>query len=141
MRKHFLIFFIVMISFILLDVSAFAGTVEEWNGMGIDYYNMGDYVGAVDCFEEAIKILPNSPQLWLNKAISFYAMGNDTEGRKCIKKVMDLSPEFIDNMLNAAHILIKKGDLSAGKGEYEKAIGQVFCSVLLLASKLLFYYS
>jgi len=122
MRKHFLIFFIVMISFILLNVSAFAGTVEEWNGMGIDYYNMGDYVGAVDCFEEAIKILPNSPQLWLNKAISFYAMGNDTEGRKCIKKVMDLSPEFIDNMLNAAHLLIKKGDLSAGKGEYEKAI-------------------
>jgi tetratricopeptide (TPR) repeat protein len=59
-----------------------AETAEEWNNKGIGFAMSGEYEKAIECFEKAIELVPNSASAYNNRGLAYhYLMQYERDNR------------------------------------------------------------
>jgi tetratricopeptide (TPR) repeat protein len=58
-------------------------TAEKWRDKGIALGKMSKYREALECFDKALKIDPNNPIIWNNKAAVFISLNRFPEATMC----------------------------------------------------------
>ena len=66
--------------------------ISDLTSKGEDYLEKGLYDEALDCFEQAILLDKNDPDLWNFKAVSLRSMGRYDEAIECFNKSLEIDP-------------------------------------------------
>ncbi|MGC9058373.1 MAG: tetratricopeptide repeat protein [Candidatus Nanoarchaeia archaeon] len=61
---------------------------------GVRVSNLGKNKKAIECFNKAIEINPNSGSAWYNKGVAFYDLHKYEEAIKCFDKAIEIEPNF-----------------------------------------------
>lgn len=89
---------------------------------GVDLFKKGNYEGAINAFSEAIKLNPNLPQLFSNRAACCLALGED---EKCIFdccRALELYyPVVPSNYAPRAKVFVRRGTAYANWGKFDFA--------------------
>lgn len=119
------LFFFFLVSF----SPVLSKKASEWNSEGVKHYNKGEYEEAIKCFNEALKLDPKSPVLWLNKGNAYFMLENYEKAAGCYKEGLKYDPtdnELIVKEEEARTSLslkwIKAGDECFSKQMYKEAI-------------------
>lgn len=79
-------------------------TADDWVGMSLQYYNIGNYNGCINAAYEALKLNPNYTNAWINICAAHNKIGEWTfaieAGRKAVK--LDPKNELAQNNLKQA---------------------------------------
>jgi len=59
---------------------------------GKGYLENGQYSEALGCFEQALCLKQNDPELWNFKAVSLRSMGRYDEAIECFNKSLEIDP-------------------------------------------------
>jgi Flp pilus assembly protein TadD len=54
----------------------------------------GEYQNAVECFNRALKLDPENPEIWHTKGNALLKLGEDHEAQECYDKALELDPNF-----------------------------------------------
>lgn len=84
-------------------------TEKAWdlNNRGYSLYNIGYAQESIRCFDEALKITPEIPELWLNKSKALEALGRYKEAAICLNRAIKIDPYIIQNK-NQKELIINK---------------------------------
>jgi tetratricopeptide (TPR) repeat protein len=66
--------------------------IPELVDKGENYLKKGQYDDALACFEQAILLDANNPDLWNFKAVSLRSMGRYDEAIECFNKSLEIDP-------------------------------------------------
>ena len=66
--------------------------ISELVSKGKDYLENGNYSEALGCFEQAILLKQNDPELWNFKAVSLRSMGRYDEAIECFNTSLEIDP-------------------------------------------------
>ena len=66
--------------------------ISELVSKGKNYLENGKYAEALGCFEQAILLKQNDPELWNFKAVSLRSMGRYDEAIECFNKSLEIDP-------------------------------------------------
>ena len=58
---------IITLAMLCISVLGQENTASYWNGEGINLAKSGQYVKAIECFDQAIELDPNLAAAWTNK--------------------------------------------------------------------------
>jgi len=67
-------------------------SVGYWNKKGIALYNLKRYEEALQCYDKAIQLEPNSTEYWSNKGLAFFKLSRYDEALPCFDKATQLEP-------------------------------------------------
>lgn len=56
------------------------------------FFENGQYLEAMACYEQAILINPNDPDLWNSKGLVLRAIGRHDEAIECFNKSLQIDP-------------------------------------------------
>ena len=59
---------------------------------GKEFFDKGNYLEAMGCYEQAILINPNDPDLWNSKGLVLRTMGRYDEAIDCFNKSLQIDP-------------------------------------------------
>lgn len=59
---------------------------------GKEFFENGDYVEAISCYEQALLLKPNDPDLWNSKGLILRSMGRYNEAIDCFNKSLQIDP-------------------------------------------------
>ncbi len=59
---------------------------------GEDFMENGQYEDALACFEQAILLSPEDPDLWNSKASALRSMGRYEEAIECFNRSLEIDP-------------------------------------------------
>ena len=59
---------------------------------GENFLKDGNYQEALSCFEQAIILKPNDPDLWNSKALALRSIGRYEEAIECFNKSLEIDP-------------------------------------------------
>lgn len=103
-------------------------TINEQNpeflkDKGVEFFKNGNYEAAINAFSEAIKLGPNLPQPFSNRAACCLALGEDD---KCIQdccRALELYyPVVPSNYLARTKVFVRRGTAYARQGELSLAV-------------------
>jgi tetratricopeptide (TPR) repeat protein len=77
--------------------------IMRW--MGIAAQNLGDHVGAADCFERALVALPDDADLHIGSGVALYRLGKEDEGLAHLRRACELAPDSASAWYNLAEAL------------------------------------
>ncbi|MCH7757625.1 MAG: tetratricopeptide repeat protein [Thaumarchaeota archaeon] len=66
--------------------------ILEFIDKGKDFLENGQYEDALRCFEQAIIMNPNDPDLWNFKAVVLRSIGRHEEAIECFNKSLKIDP-------------------------------------------------
>jgi len=66
--------------------------VSELMTMGKNFLENGQFDKALGCFEQAIFLNSNNPELWNFKAVCLRSMGRYVEAIECFNKSLEIDP-------------------------------------------------
>ena len=66
--------------------------ISEIVNKGRELLENGEYQEALSCFEQAIILNQNDPELWNFKAVSLRSLGRYEEAIECFNKSLELDP-------------------------------------------------
>jgi tetratricopeptide (TPR) repeat protein len=94
----------------------------DWNDKGIALQKLGDYTGAVACYERAVWIDDQDPVLWLNYSSGLAKLKRFAEALDCLDRGLRLSPD--DPLLwHGRAVALEELDRpEAAKSCYERAL-------------------
>ncbi len=70
--------------------------VQDLIKKGSSLVEDGKYEEALECFETALSINPNDPDIWNKKGIVLRSMGRYDEAIECFNKSLEISPRDLD---------------------------------------------
>jgi tetratricopeptide (TPR) repeat protein len=65
--------------------------VDELMRTGIEYHDTGDYDKAIEYYEKALELAPDTPGIYYELAFSYLYKGNPEESLRCSQKGIDLA--------------------------------------------------
>lgn len=80
------------------------GTKEYFNEMGLQYEREGNYLLAVQMFNEALKIDPKFIFAWFNNGKSLTHLGQIDDALKCYDQAIDLNNSFKEAWYNKGYV-------------------------------------
>ena len=66
--------------------------ISELVRKGNEYLENSQYQDALGCFEQALLLDQNNPELWNSKAVSLRSMGRYEEAMECFNKSLEIDP-------------------------------------------------
>jgi len=66
--------------------------ISELVRKGKDYLESTNYQDALGCFEQALLLNQNNPELWNFKGVSLRSMGRYDEAIECFNKSLEIDP-------------------------------------------------
>ena len=84
----------------VVDLDAF-----ELSNKGISLSELGYYTDAIQCFDDAIKIDPQAPQVWTNKGVTLKLMGRTDEAFTCFERSIEIDPGFAGAYISKGNML------------------------------------
>lgn len=94
----------------------------EWNLEGSSLNSLGFYTEALECFEEALRIVPRFVGVLVNKGRSLGNLNRYEEAIECYDKVLQIDPRSVN-------ALIGKGTALDSLGQHEEATGTLLESM------------
>jgi tetratricopeptide (TPR) repeat protein len=94
--------------------STTAREAEEWINKGVSIGKSGNYVAAIECYDKAMQLSPNSETIFLaacnNKGYAFYSAGKYSDAIESYDKALEVNSNFSDLWINkgAALQMLKK---------------------------------
>jgi PAS domain S-box-containing protein len=86
------------------------------------YYREGNYAGAIDLFDQAIKIDPALAMAWHDRAVCLRYLGRDEEALKNVDRSLELSPDYEEFLSTRADLLKRIGILQQRPDVLEAAV-------------------
>ena len=59
---------------------------------GKKFFENGEYLEAMQCYEQAILLNPNDPDLWNSKGLVLRTLGRYNEAIECFNKSLQIDP-------------------------------------------------
>ena len=81
-----------------------------------------DIKGALECLDEAIKLSPNNPQLYLNRGFVKHVTRDYASALQDYNKAIEINPNFAFGYNNRGVLKVATGDIDGALADYEKAI-------------------
>ena len=127
--KKFLLFFIILFSFLLqgyeykYNVEPLDATnnATKRNSNGIMYMEMGQYNAALEEFRIAILLSPNAPTsaaYYNNLGLLYEKMNRPQNAQECFEKAIQLNPVFVEYYKNLVSLYKKTGQESTMLNKY-----------------------
>ncbi|TAN04254.1 MAG: sulfotransferase family protein [Rhodanobacteraceae bacterium] len=88
-------------------------SVEITRWMGIAAQNLGDHVGAADCFQRALDALPDDADLHIGLGVALYRTGRIDDGLAHLQRACELAPDSASAWYNLAEGLWPQGQANA----------------------------
>ena len=89
---------------------------------GTEYYKKQQYNEAIECYEEALTVRPDSFKGYYNLSVAFDEAGRNEEAIHTLKKVIELKPDFIDAYNNLGILLSSNYKYMEALGIYKQAL-------------------
>ncbi|WAC04416.1 MAG: tetratricopeptide repeat protein [Methanoregula sp.] len=86
------------------------------------YYREGKYEEALKCFDRAVGIDENLPQIWNDRGLCLKEMGRFEDAQKSFERALELAPRDEEYVYDYGEILETIGILRREKKIFEKAI-------------------
>lgn len=108
--------YVALIFFLILSIAAQCQeNAEDWINRGNTLYSQNNYDEAIQAFDEAIKLNPNSAIAWSNKANVLISLNRSDESLQASQKAIELDPNLVTAWNN-------KGRALSILGNFDKAI-------------------
>ena len=120
------------------DKTSTDGDINERNpeflkDKGTEFFRTGNYEAAVNAFSEAIKLNPNLPQLFSNRAACCLAMGdNDKCINDCTRALELFYPVVPSNYVSRSKVFVRRGTAFANERELGLALQDYEAAVKLV---------
>ena len=115
--------FVFIIAVIALSACSRNNDSASWNRKGNALYREGRYAEAINCYDKAIEIYPESFNAWIGKADILKAMDRHAEAIKCYEKAIEIYPESFTAWTSKADTLRAMGRYEEASECYIKAKG------------------
>lgn len=89
---------------------------------GIDMVKRGMYETALEYYDRALEINPESSDAWNNKGVALYNLDRIDEALECYNKALEINPSNLDAMRNIAFLHRARGDFEKAMELYETVI-------------------
>ncbi len=90
---------------------------------GVEFFKNGDYEAAMNAFSEAIKLNPNLPPLFSNRAACLLALGEDERcALDCCRALELYYPVVPSNYAARAKVFVRRGTAYANQGQLDLAV-------------------
>jgi tetratricopeptide (TPR) repeat protein len=97
--------------------------VDELMQTGIEYHDEGNFDRAIECYEKALELAPDIPEIYYEMAFSYLYKGNPEEALRCSQKGIDLAaaqgPGAADDLPGLYDL---KGSALDNLGRHEEAV-------------------
>jgi tetratricopeptide (TPR) repeat protein len=103
-------------------VAVAPGNADAWNTLGLARHDQGDWRGAAEAYETAIRLDPNDPVPHANYAILLLDV-DDLDGAKAqIDRVKELDPSFYVGLLAEGRWLAQQGRMAEARDAFLDAV-------------------
>ena len=87
-------------------------------------YRNGEFEAAEQLIGEALKLDPNSPELWSNRGTAQVAAKRQEAALASFTRALQLAPEFLGAVANRAHVLFELQRYAEAIPDYEKLLAR-----------------
>jgi tetratricopeptide (TPR) repeat protein len=95
---------------------------EQLFYQGLQLAKVGDLSGALDLYNQAIKLQPNSSQYWFNKALTLSYLRRFDEAISAYDQAINLKPDFCKAWYNRGGVLGEVGDFDGAIASFDQAL-------------------
>ena len=88
--------------------------------MGTEKSKQNSYREAVECFEKAIELSPNSPECYYNRGVALYEMGLYEKAEKSFYRAAELDEKFTKANFNLGMVHLKMGNPQKARHYFKK---------------------
>jgi arylsulfatase A-like enzyme/tetratricopeptide (TPR) repeat protein len=103
-------------------VSKDAEVIDAWVMMGNEYTRHREFPRALECFQRALTLKPDSDLAVFNMANVYRAMGRDDDALVGYQRLLALDPKNASAHQQVAQILVDQGKLDEAEPELERAL-------------------
>jgi tetratricopeptide (TPR) repeat protein len=89
------------------------------NNLANSLTKLGNLAEAHQNYDIALKISPENPNYWANKAATYQAENKINDALSAVEKALNIQPDHVDATWNRAIARLISGDLAAGFADYE----------------------
>ncbi|MCI0339243.1 MAG: tetratricopeptide repeat protein [Acidobacteria bacterium] len=94
----------------------------QWVRLGERDRKQGQYLTALEYFQRALSLTPNTPNVHYLIAQTYSHSGQMDEALRAYRALLRIAPEHLESRLQVAHILRARGNWSAAYKEYQNII-------------------
>ncbi|MDF5727134.1 MAG: tetratricopeptide repeat protein [Rhizonema sp. PD38] len=92
------------------------------NAQGLDKINKGDFRGAIEDFNQVIRLNPNDTDAYCNRGVAHYELGDKKAAIEDFNQAICLNPNFADAYHNRGLSHYELGDKKAAIEDFNQAI-------------------
>lgn len=101
-----------------------AEDVNEFIRDGRVFCDAGDFESALACFDRALVLAPNNPDVWCDKGVVLWRMDRTDEASACYKKALDFDPYHAQASYNHGVGYLEFGALDEAIGWFDRALSR-----------------
>jgi predicted O-linked N-acetylglucosamine transferase (SPINDLY family) len=105
-------------------VSDVANRLQALHQAATSRYRNGDFDAAAQLMGEALKLDPNSPELWSNKGTAHAAAKQHEAALASFNRALQLNPGFLGAQVNRAHVLFELQRYAEAIPDYEALLAR-----------------
>jgi len=121
MRYRYFILILVIAALVGLPVAAGAQSAEEWNIMGDDQYDAGDYKTAIEYYTKAIELAPKESKFYSDRGAAYNELGEYDKALVDLNKAIELDPNNEVPYNNRGYSYYMLGDVKRARIDFKKA--------------------
>ncbi|MBW1783334.1 MAG: tetratricopeptide repeat protein [Deltaproteobacteria bacterium] len=95
------------------------GNAEVYNDLGVALGENGDFVSAIDRFEQALNIRPDFARAWNNLGVALKGLGQVPSAIDKFRRAIQIDPDYVEAHWNLSFLLLLTGVFKEGWKEYE----------------------
>src|SRR6185369_14616980 len=97
-------------------------TANAYNNRGLARFKKNDYAGAIEDFDQALKIRPGVADIYLNRAASLRAHGDRQAAMKDLDRALALKKDFFQAYSNRGSLKSDLGDTAGALVDLNRSI-------------------
>lgn len=105
-----------------VEVATGGPSGSDWLNRGNQLYRLGRYQAAIECFDKAIQLLPNSYQAWFSKGLVLSRSSQYQAAIEPLEKATQLKPDFYPAWFWLGLEKYNLGKYQEAIADYDKAI-------------------